>query len=170
MCTLIVHARSGLRAGGRVAIATPQLALKETPVKRWKPIAFCAAVLCVGGYALAQDHGFDVPINSATPVPLATGSPAYAGFYWGGGEIAAIHAEHRHAPKSRADGMTAEQIAAALEAVQVQKAALDEWERELRGAAFSKRVAKWGVVVEPPAPPAPSIPGLGHHFGAFGGQ
>jgi hypothetical protein len=118
-------------------------------MKRWKPIALCAVVLCISRYALAQDRGFDVPINSGTPLPIPTYTPP--------------------APKSRADAMTAEQIAAAIEAVRVQKAALDQWEMELRSAALSKRVAKWGVIVDPPAPPTyPQT--LWFHCGLFGGE
>jgi hypothetical protein len=53
-------------------------------VKNPKPLALCVAVLCVGGFALAQDTGFQVPINSGMQLPIPKGDPAAAGLYTAG--------------------------------------------------------------------------------------
>lgn len=141
-------------------------------MKNRKPIVMCVAALCVGGYALAQDAGFQVPLNSGLNVPIPTGDPADSGFYSGSfGESVARRTHSQGAPKSRADGMTAEQIAAALEAVRVQKEALEQWERELRTAAMTKRMSSLGALACPPAPPAdPRQIFTFGCVGLFGGQ
>jgi hypothetical protein len=67
-----------------------------------RPLVLCLA-LCAGGYALAQDAGFQVPPPAATRV---VNPPA---------------------AKSRTHGMTVEQSAAAIESVRAQRAELDKW-------------------------------------------
>jgi len=145
-------------------------------VKHRKTIALCAAVLCAGGLALAQDAGYQPPINSGLNLPIPKGNPGTQGFYTGNGASLATQA-NPPAPKSRTDGMTVEQIAAAIESVRVQKAELEKWERELMVAAQSKviaqreRLAKLGVTTD--LPPAPSsqmnIFSFGN-VGLYGGQ
>jgi hypothetical protein len=68
--------------------------------------------------------------------------------------------------------MTPEQITAALEAVRVQKEALDQWEMELRTAALAKRMSSLGAVACPPAPPPDprNIFSVGGGVYLFGGQ
>ena len=143
-------------------------------MKYRKTIDLCVAVLCVGGYALSQDAGFQVPLNSGlNPLPVPKGDPAAGSFYAHSLTLAA----KPPAPKSRTDGMTVEQIAAAIESVRVQKAELEKWERELMVAAQNKVIAqrewlaKLGVTTDlPPAPPSQmNIFSFGS-VGSFGGQ
>lgn len=136
---------------------------------KWKPLALCIALI-VGGFALAQDTGYQPPINQGLNLPIPVWDPTRDSVCWTvTGEGIVIRANAKPpAPKSRAEGMTAEQIVAALEAVRVQKAALDQWEMELRSAGLSKRVAKWGVFVEPPPPAQPQIFSFGAYL--FGDQ
>jgi hypothetical protein len=162
---------TGLSTVVSLATVPPLVQLKEPAVKKWKPLALCAALI-VGGFAFAQDMGFQPPINSGLNVPISAGDPADWNSYGSFNDFDMRRTLSRGAPKSRAHGMTAEQIAASLEAVRVQKEALDQWEKELRAAALTKRMSSLGAITYPPAPPAQVT---GFSFGGsgamlFGGQ
>ena len=140
-------------------------------MKNWKPIAVCTALVLVGGFALAQDAGFQPPVNGLN-LPVPKGDPSQAqGLYTGNGESLALRANSPPAAaKSRTENMTVEEIAVAIETVRCQRAEVEKWERELMVAAQSKvvaqreRLAKLGVNTDLPAKPDPKQP-----QGSFGG-